>query len=196
MAQISYIRRIKDTHLLRLGIIEEGEKVAYTVSERLFFELSGFSVGEEIDVDTLEQIKGEDEYYTAKKKALSLLSYSDNNERNLVNKLCMRGIGPRVAEQVAREMVSLGYINEERQLERIILNEANVKLKGQKRIVSSLLSKGYKTEKIKEIMSELVKRGEIDFRENAQRLIDKKLGEDYTDDERAALLYKSGYTRA
>ena len=195
MAKISYIRRIKDTPLLRLGVAEEGEKVAYTVSERLYSELSGFAVGEEIDADTLEKIKCEDEYYTAKKKALSLLSYADNNERELINKLRARGVTENVAAEVALEMVRLGYINEDRQLERIILNEANVKLRGQRRILSSLISKGYKSEKVKEVMSALVNSGEIDFMKNAKRLVDKKLGEDCTEDDRRALLYKNGYAR-
>ncbi len=193
MAKVSYIRQIKDTHLLRLGIVEEGEKLAYTVSERLYSEFSGFAVGEEIDEYTLERIKSEDEYYSAKKKALSLLSYSDNNERALVRKLCLKGIGKSTAEEVAREMVNLGYINEERQLERIILNEVNRKLYGPKKIISSLMSKGYSPGKVKEVMTALIKSREIDFDKAADTLVEKKLGGEYTAEQRAALLYRYGY---
>ena len=193
MAKVSYVRHIKDTHLLRLGIVEEGEKLAFTVSEKLCFELSGFSAGEELDEYTLERIKREDEYYNAKKKALSLLAYTDNNELTLIRKLRARKISADVAEEIAREMVTLGYINEERQLERIILNEANVKKYGPRKIIQRLASKGYKMHKIKEVLSCLTSSREIDFAKNAQALIEKNLCENYTEEEQDKLLFKYGY---
>lgn len=193
MAKISYVRKIKDTPLLRLGIVEEGEKLAYTVSERLYSELSGLAVGEEIDEYTLDKIRGEDEYYNAKKKALSLLAYADNNEKTLVRKLLTKGISRSVAEDVAREMVSLGYINEERQLERIILNEANRNFSGPEKIFRKLAAKGYSISKIKEVIRDLLDNGEIDFSKNASALIERKIGPDSSAEEKKKLLFRYGY---
>ena len=87
----------------------------------------------------------------------------------------------------------LGYINEQRQLERIILNEANRALFGPRKIISKLVLKGYATSKIKEVMRELSEKGELDFGENSRVLIEKKLGENPDSEDTAKLLYKYGY---
>ena len=193
MIKISYIKEIKDTHLLRLGITEGEETSAYTVNEQTYSEVGRPIRGEEIGESELEIIKHFDEYYKAKKRALSLLSYTDNNERGIQMKLRARGVSQNVAMDVAREMVSLGYINEEEQLERLILSEANQKLRGASKIIPHLASKGYSVSFIKRVLSELVERGDIDFKKNAARLLEKKLPNGASADEKKKLLFKNGF---
>ena len=122
-----------------------------------------------------------------------MLSYGDNNERSLIRKLTARGIARERAEAVAREMSSLGYINEQRQLLNIVSKEANVNLSGPRRIRAKLISRGYRTADISSAIDELVRCGEVDFERSAELLISKKLTRDATDDEKKALLYKNGY---
>ena len=141
----------------------------------------------------MEIIKRYDEEYRAKKKALSLLSYSDKNESGLKRRLSQAGFSKDVSEKCVEEMVSLGYIDEERQLRRIILNEANVKLRGPMKILPLLIGKGYSSEDIRRVMHELSDSGEIDFRANAKRLLEKR-GVERTDTEEVKkILYRNGY---
>lgn len=193
MAKITYIRASKDSVLLLLGIVEEGELRRYTVNEAVYASVGSPSVHSEIGERELAVIVYADELYRAEKKALSLLSFADNNERTLRAKLARAGFSREVAEEISDKMVKFGYINEERQLERLILNEANGKLRGPMKFMPALAAKGYFASDIRRVTSELVERGEIDFAANAERLIEKKLPADYTDEEKKNLLYRNGY---
>ncbi len=193
MARLIYVKEIKDTHLLRLGIQEGEETSGYTVSARLYSEIGSPMRREAITDEQLIDIKHEDEYFRAKKKALSYLAFSDNNERTLRTKLIGKGFSREVSCDVAREMVTLGYIDERRQLERLVLTEANVRLAGKNKIVPKLMAKGYSSSDIGAVIRELVDSGEIDFRENARKLLEKKLPSDAGTEEKKKLLYKNGY---
>ncbi len=193
MAQISYIRTSKDSLLLLLGIVEDGESQRYTISEQVYSSIGSPAAHTAIDERTLSIIKYADELYRAEKKALSLLAFADNNERTLTMKLARAGFSRDVCVEIAKKMVSLGYVNEKRQLERLLLNEANYKLRGPLKIMPYLVSKGYSSHEVRLVMDELVERGEIDFSENAGRLIEKKLGGGATDEEKKKLLYRNGY---
>ena len=192
MPKLLYIRDAGNA-LLLLGIDEEGECVRYTVSRVLYSELGSPSRGEELSEDLVAEIRLYDEHHRAKKKALSLLSYSDKNEVTLKRRLVADGFSRELADEVSREMVSLGYVNEERQLERLILNEANVKLKGPMKILPTLVGKGYSSEDVKRVMHSLIDSGELDFKENAKRLIEKRLSECDDSEEIKKLLYRNGY---
>ena len=193
MAKVSYIRASKDSALLLLGIVEEGESARYTINEAVYTSVGSPAAHSEIGERELAVIKYADELYRAEKKALSLLSFADNNERTLTAKLVRAGFSREVAGEICEKMVSLGYINELRQLERLILSEANFKLRGPLKIMPALSAKGYSPSNIRRVISELCERGELDFAANAARLIEKKLPEDYTDEEKKNLLYRNGY---
>lgn len=193
MAQISYVRASKDSLLLLLGIVEEGESRRYTISEAVYSSIGSPTVHSTLGSREMAVVKYADELYRAEKKALSLLAFSDNNHRTLCAKLARAGFSREVAEEIAEKMVKLGYINEQRQLERLILNEANYKLRGPLKITPYLVSRGYSSGEVRLVMSELIERGELDFKENARRLIEKKLGGGATDEDKKTLLYRNGY---
>ncbi len=193
MAEISYIRTSRDGTLLLLGIVEEGESARYTVSEAVYLSIGSPTPHTELDERSLSIIRYADELYRAEKKALSLLSFADNNERTLRAKLIRAGFSREVSDEICEKMVSLGYINERRQLERLILGEANGKLRGPMKITPHLASKGYAPSDIRRVMQELIERGELDFESNAERLIEKKLPADATREEKKNLLYRNGY---
>ena len=193
MATLKFIREVKDSRLLLLGISEEGESARYTIKQSAFLEIGSPSVGEELDGEAMEILRYTDRLIQAKKKALNILAYADNNKKSLSMKLYRAGFDRDIVESVCDEMVELGYVNESRQLERLILNEANVKLRGPARIMAALAAKGFSTSQIREVMSELVSRGEIDFSHNARLLLEKKLRDGADDDEAKKILYKNGY---
>lgn len=110
-----------------------------------------------------------------------------------MRKLISRGIGSGVAAEVAREMVCRGYINEERQLDRLIITEASRNLSGPRKIRAKLLTKGFTGEDIDAAIDRLTDSGEIDFKRSAELLIEKKLTRGATSEEIKQLLYKNGY---
>lgn len=192
MAILRYVKDSKDKHLLSLGIIEGEENAYYTVNESTYVEIGSPTSGDILSDGQMELIKETDIAIKARKKALSLLAYADNNKRNLMQKLCRAGFSRALSERVCLEMEELGYIDEKRQLERLITVEANSKLRGPDRIIGSLVSKGFSSADIKAVMHSLVDLGEIDFRKNAKVLIEKNLPDGNVEEKRK-LLYKNGY---
>lgn len=175
-----------------LGVSDDGEVNRYSVAESLCFRLS-LAVGDEITDEALSEILASDREYRATKKALSLLSISDTSERALVLKLRRAGYARELSEEVAREMVRLGYVDEGRQLTRLVLSEANESLRGPMKIVPKLAAKGYSPSRVREVLYRLIDEGEVSLADNARRLIEKKLPAGYTAEERRSLLYKYGY---
>ena len=190
--RLAYIKEIKNTHLLTLGIDGDGESVRFTVSASAYAAVGRPTVGEELSEHVYAELSYADELYRAEKKALSLLSFADNNERTLMQKLLRAGFCRDVAQSVCERMVMLGYVDEERQLERLILKGANEALLSERRISEKLRAKGYGSSLISRVMTRLVSTGEIDFSENRERLLSRLPG-DATDEERIKLLYKHGY---
>lgn len=195
MATLVFFKEIKDSNLLRLGISEGEETAVYTVRERVYNDVGAPTRGSTLSDGAMELLIREDEYVRCKKRALYLLSIADNNERGLEAKLRAKGFSFDIARDVCREMVSLGYVNEDSQLERIIAREANERLYGARKIVARLAGKGYAPSRIRAAMQRLTERGEVDFLLNAEELIRRKLDSGFSDDEKFALLAKYGYRK-
>jgi SOS response regulatory protein OraA/RecX len=191
MKTLRSIREIGDKGLLSLAIGGE-ESANYTVNSKVYLEIGSPSVGDILNDEQIYLIKEYDEYFRAKKKALSILAYADNNRRNLLMKLQKAGFGRDLCDRVVSEMVSLGYIDEKRQLERLITLEANGKLRGPLRVIPSLVNKGYSSSDVRCVLHDLMESGEVDFKKNAKSLLDKKLPE-AEPEEKKKFLYKNGY---
>ena len=174
--------------------VSDGEEIKRLfVPTRVYRNIGAPVVGCSLD-GAMDELLFADELYRAEKKALSLLSYADNNVQSLKVKLVRAGFSREAVDDVASQMLRLGYINEQRQLERLILNEANVNLKGPYKIIPKLAAKGYSVALIKSVFKELCESGEIDLNKNRQKLIAKKLGEDADGEQKRILLYKNGFS--
>ena len=193
MATVRSVKEIQNSNLLRIGVNDGEESLAYTLRENIYREIGSPIRGFELSDGEMEMIKREDEFIRAKKSALSLLSYADNNERTLQSKLRKKGYSSEIAAEVAKDMVCMGYINEESQIERLILSEANFRLRGAGKIIPKLVAKGYSAQDVRRVLSELCERGEIDFEKNASLLIKKKLSEEADREAKVALLLKNGF---
>ena len=192
MRRVIYIKSTNDKHILSLGISEGEDCARYTLDEKFVLEM-GLSPRCEIDEGDYEKIKSRDEYIRAKKKALSILSFADNSRRSLLQKLARAGIGRVCAERVTEEMQSLGYINEGKQLWRLVLRLANSSLFGPKKIMASLVSKGYAPDAVRQTVRELIDSGEIDLSENKRKLLEKHSVDEGDTEAENRLLYKNGY---
>lgn len=170
----------------------EGNK-KYTVRVSVYEQLGMPCRGRELDCEAMDLLSRADEYYRAKRAALSILSYGDNNERTLHTKLRARSISDEVASEVVREMVSLGYIDESRQLRRLICEDANRKLLGPRKIIPRLIAKGYSLSDVKTEFISLTDSGKIDIDKNKEILLEKYLGDERDAEQMKKLLYKYGY---
>ena len=193
MRRITYVKSGPAEGSLYVGITSDTEKEKLYISRTEYARCGSPERGEEIDEDTYYRMARFDEYHKAKKKALSILTYGDNNRKNLIRKLRVAGFAPDLAKMVTEEMVSLGYIREDDQLRRLITAEANGKLQGPNKIFQKLVAKGYSTTDVRSMMEILVDEGEINFKNSAMLLIEKKLPKGATSDEKKTLLYKNGY---
>lgn len=186
---VSYIKPSNTKGYLRVGISGENGEFSLTVSEREYAEAGSPLSRDALDEDTVTALRAADEKYRAKLKALRVLSYGDNSEGMLMRKLLSAGISRDIAHTVVCEMVSRGYINSRRQLEKLISNEVNLKNSGPMKLVPRLISKGYKKSEIIDVMEELRARGEIDFDAAKERLL-----RDASQDDVKKILYKNGYS--
>ena len=171
---------------------DEGE-VKLTVSLADYADIGSPEKDAELSYPEYTAITLSDESYRAKITALRILGYADNNERTLVRKLAERGISREVACKTAKEMIELGYIDEKRQLLRLVSHEANASLYGKRRILAKLAQKGYAPKDISDAIDTLTECAEIDFDLLRDKLIAKKLTRGATDEQIKTLLYKYGY---
>ena len=192
--KVANVRPGKSKGYITVVISSDGDRQSFNISECDYAEAGSPRPSDTVDSDMLSVLRRSDEEYRARLYALRILSYADNNERTLVRKLVSRGISSSLAAEVAREMVSRGYIDEKRQLERLILAEANRNLTGPRKIRLKLAAKGYSPEDIDVTIERLSESGEIDFERSSELLIEKKLTRGATDEEIKKLLYKNGYS--
>ena len=193
MPRIVYIKDSKGGGYVIVGVADGEEKLVLVVDKATYMSLGSPARSHEITEEEMALMRTSDNEYRALKKALSLLSYADNSKRNLKMKLLRAGFPPSAVDGAIREVVRLGYLNEDEQLRRAILYEVNSRLTGPIKLISKLSSKGYSVSLIKETVAELSDEGLIDFEENRRAVIEKKLDLDATPEQKQKLLKSYGY---
>ena len=182
------------TPLVIIDVTIGGERKKYTVNEGTYRAIGCPLSGDAADFEKLSALERADAERRAMVKALNILSYADNNERMLLRKLSLAGFPRDIAEETARECVRLGYIDEERQMENVILKCRDAHL-GPMKMMAKLLSRGFSAGAAKAAIRSLEESGEIDFAKMRAELIRSKLGDDSDFDKKMKLLYKYGYKK-
>ena len=190
---VVFIKRAKSKGYIRIGVESGAEKFDFTVSESEYCEAGSPTLRENLTRDTFGALRIADMRYRARLKALRVLSYGDNSEKMLARKLSSAGISSDIISETVDEMLSLGYINSARQIERLVLNEVNLHHYGPLKIIPKLIAKGYKKSEISEVIRSLTEKGEIDFDKSKERLIASSLDADADGEQIKKLLYKNGY---
>ena len=191
MAAILYVKVSDKKKRIDLGIDDCGEVGSFSISEATYLSLGCLPRGSEIDADTVSLIKAEDEVYRATKKAVGYLAASDRSRFSLKMKLRQAGFSSEAAHSAVEYCILRGYIDEARQLERLVEKEANYSLRGKYYIKRKLASKGYALSDIDRAIRDLLERGEIDFDANFELLKEKKDASE--PEEINSLKYKFGY---
>ncbi len=191
--KVVFIRAGRSRGYISVGIDTGGAVKSFTVSEKDYFDAGSPRSSDILDEQALGAIEASDMRYRATVKALHILSFGDNSTRTLIRKLQESGITHECACETAREMLRLGYIDERRQITRLILNETRLHFSGPAKLLKKLMAKGYKRSDIEEITDELTESGELDFEDLKKRLIESRLPSDADGDDIKKLLYKNGY---
>lgn len=190
---VIFIKDARSKGFLRLGVEYNGEKYGFTVSESEYRAAGSPLTRDSLTQESFDILSDADMRYRAKIKALNILSYGDNSERALRRKLSFAGFRADIIDEVAGEMLSSGYINHDRQIKKLVLNEVNLRHSGPMKIIPKLVAKGYSKCDVTRIISELEDEGEIDFEESKRLLIESKLTATANETDKKKLLYKNGY---
>ena len=191
---ISVRTKGKTVTLIELSIMLDGEKVKYTVSEGTYRKIGCPLSGDIIDGDSFEELARDDGERRALAKALSILAYTDNNEKRLYLKLVNHGFSSEYAKFAVEDCVRLGYIDEDKQLERLILKYHD-ELLGPKKIMAKLISRSYTPAQVSKMIRALEAQEKLDFVKSKKVLLKTKLQEDASYEDRCKLLYKYGYLK-
>ena len=186
-----FVKPVPNKKRIQIGVNDGDDEAVYTVSESTYLELGCPVSGLEIDSAVLGTVRFEDECYRALKSAMAYLSHSDKSRLELKMKLVHAGISREAADIALDRLTELGYLDEERQLERAVEREANYKLRGRYYIKRKLSAKGYSSSAINRAIERLTDRGEVDFAANLETLAQKRGAT--SEEDRYALEYKFGY---
>ena len=191
VARVLFVKPVPNKKRIQIGILDESGEVSYTVSESTYLELGCPVAGIEISSAVLGTLRFDDECYRALRSAMAYLSHSDKSRFELKMKLVHVGISYEAADTALERLSKLGYLDEDRQLERAVEREANYKLRGRYYIKRKLSAKGYSSAAINRAIERLTDRGEVDFAANFETLAEKRGA--FSEEERFALEYKFGY---
>ena len=180
--------------LVIITALTDDKKQKYVISEGTYREIGCPLSGEEINEENLYTLVFEDEKRRALQKSLNILTFADNNKRTLTQKLLRAGFSPNAVDYAIKECVVLGYVDEDRQAERLVIKYAS-ELLGPYKIAAKLRAKHYPSSTTAKAIRRLEELGELDFKKNKAKLLSQKLGDDASYDEKMKLLYKYGYLR-
>lgn len=187
---VVFVKAAKSKGYLRLRVSDGEDNTDLVVSEREYADAGAPCASDNLTREALSALLLADMRYRAKSKALRILEYGDNSEKMLVIKLCRAGIKRTVAEETAREMVMRGFVNDRRQLARLIQYEVK-RLRGPLKFIPMLISKGYSRSDIEIVIDELTDSGELDVDAAREELLSRYPDASY--EERRAILYKNGF---
>lgn len=172
----------------------DGVKNNFTVSADFYLE-NGIAKGV-ISEDVFLYIEAEDKQYAARRAALRILSPAQCSKRKLYEKLRMRGFPHECAKNASDFAAAHGYIDEDWQIRNYLKTLVEVKHVGRRKILPTLLAKGYGGDKICTVLDETYT--EEDFKAAKRAFLIKKFGktnpetaEEATEMKKA--LYKQGF---
>lgn len=146
--------------------------------------------GEALSGETLALLTEEEDARLAYGRAVKILAAGDNTRAALLRKLTERGFSRSAAERAVNRLCEEGYIREEDMLLRQLAIYAK-RLWGPKKILPTLIQKGFAREEIRQAMERAKEEGVYD----ADAVRKALLAELPSDDENAkrAWLYKHGF---
>ena len=186
------ITQLQETKKGRFSVFADGEFL-FSVHKDTFLLRPELAVGRQVTVETLEEIRLEDEALSCKEKALTLLEYSSHSAGRLAEKL-RRHYPPETVEQVVQRLRELGLLDDLDYGRRLAADLLNLRGYSLGRVRQTLYQRRLDKETIDQVMGEL---SEIDQIAPIVALLNKKylqkLREPRGREKVAAALQRRGY---
>jgi len=147
------ITRLSETKKGRFAIFCDGVFL-FSVHKDIFLSRPELALGKDIPEETLEEIRLEDEAWSCKEKALTLLEYSSHSAGKLAEKL-RRHYPPEVVEATVERMKELGLVNDLDYGRRLAADLIHLRKYSLGRVRQTLRQRGLDRETIDEVMGEL-----------------------------------------
>ena len=120
------------------------------------FENWDFHIGDEITEDDIERLKRKDEFWKAKDYCLSLFSYRERTESEIIKRLKDKGYSKWIIYEVLSYLKEYGLVNDENFARNWISSMIELKPMGRFRAIYELKKKGIKTELAERLCKEMI----------------------------------------
>ena len=128
----------------------------------------------------------------ALKTAFNIISYKDNTEHQLREKLTERGYGEETVGQVVSYMMEKGFVDDRRMIYRLAQSLAQSRLYGRRRIMQELKRRHFAPDVLDSFDFDCEELEDVDFPQCCLRLIKKRGGQ--RDEKTYAFLVRYGHT--
>ena len=147
------ITRISETKKGRFALFCDGEFL-FSVHKDIFLARPELALGKTIPVETLEEIRLEDEAWSCKEKALTLLEYSAQSSGRLAEKL-RQHYPPEVVQATVERLKELGLLDDLDYGRRLAADLLHLRKYSLGRIRQALYQRRLEREIIDQVMEEL-----------------------------------------
>lgn len=151
----------------RVNIYLNGE-YTFSCSAELVY-VHNLKSGMEIAIDKFKEIVDEDNYIKAKNAALKFIERSYKSEKEISDKLLLKGYDEKIAERVMKFLRDYNFVNDEKFIE-MYIKEKTIS-GGRNKIKYSLLRKGISEQLVLEAVDKI---DDVLERKIAKKLFDKK----------------------
>ena len=147
------ITRLSETKKGRFAIFADGEFL-FSVHKDIFLGRPELALGKKLPVEVLEEIRQEDEAWSCKEKALTLLEYASQSSGRLAEKL-RQHYPPEVVEATVERLAGLGLLDDLDYGRRLAADLIHLRKYSLGRVRQALYQRKLDREVIDEIMEEL-----------------------------------------
>jgi regulatory protein len=148
-----------------------GEKFIAGISEETLLEFDIYS-GKEISENILDKIKEKEKQVAVREQAWRYLSRREHSEKELRDKLLVKGNEVGIIDRIISNLKEKDYINNERFARLLIVDEINFKKNGPLLIKNKLLKKGLEIDLVNHLLNEYY--NEVQQEKNCKYLAEKK----------------------
>lgn len=120
---------------------------AFSLSNEIVYK-EGLKINEKIDIERIKAIAKEDNYIKCKTTALRIVEKSYKSEKELIDKLILKGYDKEAIDKTMKVLKEYNFINDENYVKMYVKDK--VKLVGKKKIKYDLAKKGIKDKIIDE----------------------------------------------
>ncbi len=186
------ITRLSETKKGRFAVFADGEFL-FSVHKDIFLARPELALGKNLPVELLEEIRLEDEAWSCKEKALTLLEYSSRSAGALAEKL-RQHYPPETVEATIQRLTELGLLNDLDYGRRLAADLLHLRKYSLGRVRQALYQRKLDREVIDEVMEELEDTDQIGpIVELVQKKYLPKLREPQGRQKVAAALQRRGY---